>query len=112
VFTQSTNFSCNPSQRRAYWAEVEVGRILKKRDLQIGYTRLFIEREAVLSNLNYNQIYQGSNVTEHRVSVFYTIRNNVVLDFIGLFGRPLNFGSSNPPIDMLKRLQFDVNYVF
>ena len=112
VFTQSTNFSCNPSQRRAYWAEVEVGRILKKRDLQIGYTRLFIEREAVLSNLNYNQIYQGSNVTEHRVSVFYTIRNNVVLDFIGLFGRPLNFGNSNPPIDMLKRLQFDVNYVF
>jgi hypothetical protein len=36
----------------------------------------------------------------------------VILDFIGLFGRPLNFGNSNPPIDTLKRLQFDVNYVF
>jgi hypothetical protein len=112
LYTRSVNFSCNPSQRRGYWAEAEVGRILQKHDLQFGYTRIFIEREAVLSNLNYNQIYQGSNVTEHRFSVFYTIRSNVILDFIGLFGRPLNFGSSNPPIDSLKRLQFDVNYVF
>jgi hypothetical protein len=111
-FTQSRNFSCDPRQRRGYWAEAEIGRILQKHDLQFGYTRIFIEREAVLSNLNYNQIYQGSNVTEHRFSVFYTIRSNVILDFIGLFGRPLNFGNTNPPIDLLKRLQFDVNYVF
>lgn len=111
-YTQSANFSCDPRQRRGYWAEAEVGRILQKHDLQFGYTRMFIEREAVLSNLNYNQMYQGSNVTEHRFSVFYTIRSNVILDFIGLFGRPLNFGNSNPPIDTLKRLQFDVNYVF
>lgn len=111
-YSQSVNFSCDPRQRRGYWAEAEVGRILQKHDLQFGYTRIFIEREAVLSNLNYNQMYQGSNVTEHRVSVFYTIRSNVILDFIGLFGRPLNFGNPNPPIDLLKRLQFDVNYVF
>jgi hypothetical protein len=111
-YTQSVNFSCDPRQRRGYWAEVEIGRILEKHDLQFGYTRIFIEREAVLSNLNYNQMYQGSNVTEHRLSLFYTIRSNVILDFIGLFGRPLNFGGATPPIDSLKRLQFDVNYVF
>ncbi len=111
-YTQSVNFSCDPHQRRGYWAEAEVGRILQKHDLQFGYTRIFIEREAVLSNLNYNQMYQGSNVTEHRVSMFYMIRSNVILDFIGLFGRPLNFGNPNPPIDLLKRLQFDINYVF
>jgi hypothetical protein len=111
-FNRSVNFSCDPNQRRGYWAEAEVGRILQKHDLQFGYTRMFIEREAVPSNLNYNQMYQGSNVTEHRFSVFYTIRSNVILDFIGLFGRPLNFGNPNPPIDTLKRLQFDVNYVF
>ena len=111
-YTRTVNFACNPHQRRAYWAEAEVGRILQKHDLQFGYTRMFIEREAVLSNLNYNQMYQGSNVTEHRFSVFYTVRSNVILDFIGLFGRPLNFGDSNPPIASLKRLQFDVNYVF
>ncbi len=111
-YTRSVNFSCDPRQRRGYWGEIEVGRVLQKHDLQFGYTRVFIEREAVLSNLNYNQMYQGSNVTEHRFSVFYTVRSNVILDFIGLFGRPLNFGNPNPPIDTLKRLQFDVNYVF
>jgi len=112
VYTQSVNFACNPHQRRGYWMEAEVGRILRKHDLQFGYTRMFIEREAVLSNLNYNQIYQGSNVTEHRISAFYTVRSNVIFDFIGLFGRPLNLGSSAPPINTLDRLQFDVNYVF
>jgi len=112
VFSQSVNFPCDPRQRRGYWGEIEVGRILQKHDLQLGYTRMFIEREAVPSNLNYNQIYQGSNVTEHRISAFYTLRSNVVLDFIGLFGRPLNLGNQNPPINVLKRLQFDINYVF
>jgi Putative porin len=112
TFSQTTNFACDPRQRRAYWAEAEVGRILKQHDLQFGYTRMFIEREALLSNLNYNQIYQGSNVTEHRLSVFYTAWNNVIFDFIALLGRPLDFGSPNPPIDLLKRMQFDVNYVF
>jgi hypothetical protein len=112
TYSQTMNFSCDPRQRRAYWAEAEVGRILQKHDLQFSYTRMFIEREAVLSNLNYNQMYQGSNVTEHRISVFYTAWDNVIFDFIGLFGRPLNYGNPNPPIDLLKRLQFDVNYVF
>ena len=112
VYSQSTNFACDPHQRRAYWAEAEVGRILQKHDLQFGYTRIFVEREAVLSNLNYNQMFQGSNVTEHRLSVFYAARSNVIFDFIGLIGRPLNFGNPNPPIDSLKRLQFDVNYIF
>jgi hypothetical protein len=54
----------------------------------------------------------SSNLTEHRISVFCTVRSKVVFDFIGLFGRPLNFGSPNPPIDLLKWLQFDSNYVF
>ena len=112
VYTQSVNFACNSHQRRGYWLEAEVGRIVRKHDLQFGYTRMFIEREAVLSNLNYNQMYQGSNVTEHRISAFYTVRSNVIFDFIGLFGRPLNLGSSGPPINTLDRLQFDVNYVF
>jgi len=38
--------------------------------------------------------------------------SNVQLSFTGLFGRPLNFGSSKPPEDYLKRLQFDLIYSF
>ena len=111
-YTQSTNFSCDPNQRRGYWGEVQVGRAQKRGDWQFDYTRMFIEREAVLSNFDYSDIRQGSNVTEHRAIVIYEVHPNVQLSFTGLFGRPLNFGGTKPPEDFLKRLQFDVIYTF
>ncbi len=111
-YTQTTNFPCNSHQRRGYWGEAQVGRGAKKGDWQFDYTRIFIEREAVLSNFDYSDIRQGSNVTEHRAQVIYQLENNVQLSWTGLFGRPLNFDSSTPPEDFLKRLQFDVIYTF
>jgi hypothetical protein len=51
-------------------------------------------------------------VTEHRAQVIYEVESNVQLSFTGLFGRPLNFDSTTPPQDFLKRLQFDVVYTF
>ncbi len=111
-YTQSTNFACNSHQRRGYWAEAQVGRGQKKGDWQFDYTRMFIEREAVLSNFDYSDIRQGSNVTEHRAMVIYEVQSNVQLSFTGLFGRPLNFDGTKPPEDFLKRLQFDVIYSF
>jgi hypothetical protein len=44
--------------------------------------------------------------------VIYQFENNVQLSFTGLFGRPLNLGSTKPPENWLKRLQFDVVYSF
>jgi Putative porin len=111
-YTQSTNFACDPNQRRGYWGEVQVGRAQKRGDWQFDYTRMFIEREAVLSNFDYSDIRQGSNVTEHRAMVIYEVHPNVQLSFTGLFGRPLNFGKTTPPEDFLKRLQFDLIYTF
>lgn len=111
-FSQSTNFACNSRQRRGYWAEAQVGRAQKRGDWQFDYTRMFIEREAVLSNFNYSEILQGSNVTEHRAMIIYQAHRNVQLSFTGLIGRPLNFDSTKPPQDWLKRLQFDLIYTF
>ncbi len=111
-YSQSTNFVCNPHQRRGYWAEAQAGRATKRGDWQFDYTRIFIDREAVLSNFDYSDIRQGSNVTEHRAMVLYQFYSNVQLSFTGLFGRPLNYGSSKPPEDYLKRLQFDLIYSF
>lgn len=111
-YSESTNFACNPHQRRGYWAEAQAGRATRRGDWQFDYTRIFIEREAVLSNFDYSDIRQGSNVTEHRAMVLYQFYSNVQLSFTGLFGRPLNFGSSKPPEDYLKRLQFDLVYSF
>ncbi|HKV04775.1 MAG TPA: putative porin [Candidatus Acidoferrales bacterium] len=111
-FKQSVNFACNARQRHGYWAEAQFGRAQKKGDWQFDYARIFIEREAVLSNFDYSELRQGSNVTEHRASVSYQADGNVQLSFIGLIGRPLNFGSTKPPEPWLERLQFDVLYSF
>jgi hypothetical protein len=111
-YTQSTNFACDPRQRRGYWAEAQVGRAQKRGDWQFDYTRIMIEREAVLSNFDYSDIRQGSNVSEHRAMVIYQVHRNVQASFTALIGRPLNFGGATPAQDWLKRLQFDLIYTF
>lgn len=107
TYKQTVNAPCDSRQRRGYWAEARVGRLLEKKDFQIGYTRIYIEREAVLGNFNYSEIRQGTNVTEHRVDAFYQFDKNVQLGFAALIGRPL--ASSEP---WLERLQFDTTYIF
>jgi Putative porin len=107
TFKKTLNTPCNSRQRRGYWAEGRVGRLQEKGDLQIGYARIYIEREAVLGNFNYSEIRQGTNVSEHRVDAFYQFDRNVQLGFTALIGRPL--GTTEP---WLTRLQFDTVYIF
>ena len=68
-----------------------MGRLQQKGDWQLGYTRIYIEREAVLSNFNYSDIRQGSNVTEHRIDGFYQFDRSVQLGAAALIGRPLAY---------------------
>lgn len=107
TFKQTVNAPCVSNQRRGYWAEARVGRLQNKRDLQFGYTRIYIEREAVMGNFNYSDIRQGTNVTQHRADVFYQFDRSVQLGFTALVGRPL--ASTQP---WLTRLQFDTIYIF
>jgi Putative porin len=107
TYTQTKNFTCVSNQRRGYWAEARVGRLQQKGDWQVGYTRIYIEREAVLSNFNYSDIRQGSNVTQHRIDGFYQFDRSVQLGAAALIGRPL---ATNEP--WLTRLQFDAIYIF
>jgi hypothetical protein len=107
TFKQTLNAPCNSHQRRGYWAEGRIGRLQEKHDFQLGYTRIFIEREAVLGNFNYSEIRQGTNVTEHRFDAFYQFDKSVQLGFAALVGRPL--ASTEP---WLTRLQFDTVYIF
>ena len=113
TFTQSRNAVCNPHQRRGYWLEGRVGRLQEKGDWNFSYTRMFVEREAVLGVFNYSEMRQGSNVSQHRVEAFYQAYKNIQLGFTGLFGRPLVTATSPGPAEnLLKRLQFDVTYKF
>jgi len=110
-YSQATNFPCNAHQRRGYWSEAQVGRTQKRHDWQFDYAWIYIEREAVLSNFNYSEIRQGSNVTEHRAMILYQVLPNVQTSFTALIGRPLT-NSTAPPQNWLTRLQFDLLYTF
>ncbi len=113
TFAQSVNAPCDPRERRAYWLEGRVGRTQEKGDWNFSYTRMFVEREAVLGVFNYSEMRQGSNVSQHRVEAFYQYDRSIQLGFTGLFGRPLVTASSPGPAEnLLKRLQFDVTYKF
>ena len=108
--TATTTAPCNSRDRQAYWLEGRLGRNTERGDWQFAYTRMFIEREAVLGAYNFSDLRQASNVSQHRAEVFYNPLRNIQFGFTGLFGRPL--GSSAPAETILKRLQFDVLYRF
>lgn len=112
VFTQVRNFACNADHRRGYWLEGRVGRLLEKGDWQAGYARIYIEREAVISNFDYSELRQGSNVTEHRFDAFYMFEKSVQVGFTALIGRPLGVNVLGHTEPWLTRLQFDTIYVF
>jgi hypothetical protein len=73
---------------------------------------MLIEREAVLSNYDFSDIRQGSDVQQNRVEALYQAHKNVQLGFTGFFGRPLHPAVTTPAETVLKRLQFDVVYKF
>ena len=113
TYKLSVNAPCEASERRGYWVEGRVGRLQKKGDWQVGYTRIFIDREAVLGNFNYSDIRQGTNVTEHRFDSFYQFQNNVQLGFTTLAGRPIGISPTTGKVEpWLLRLQFDATYIF
>jgi len=105
---------CFSRERLGYWLEGLVGRQSEPKDLQFAYTRMFVEREAVMGAFNFSDFRQNSNVSQHRVEVFYQAYKNVQLAFTGLIGRPLNWhvAPGTAPEPWLKRLQFDVIYKF
>jgi hypothetical protein len=104
---------CDPHARHGYWLETNVGRIQKKGDWQFSYTRIMIQREAVIGAFNYSEIFPTSNVEMHRPEISYQLFDNVTLQWNGLFGRPLvTAGSPAPAQPLLERLQFDMIYKF
>ena len=104
---------CDAHARHAYWLEAAVGRTSKKGDWLFNYTRMVIEREAVIGAFNYSEIFPSTNVEIHRPEILYQLFDNVTLELNGLFGRPLvNAGSPAPTQPLWERLQFDMTYKF
>jgi hypothetical protein len=104
---------CDTHARHAYWLEGRIGRTDRKGDWQFGYTRIVIEREAVIGAFNYSELFPSDNVEIHRSEIMYELFRNVALELNALIGRPLATAGSPSPVQPLwKRLQFDVTYKF
>jgi hypothetical protein len=104
---------CDPHARHGYWLESSIGRTKKKGDWEFSYTRIMIQREAVIGAFNYSEIFPTSNVEIHRPEIMYQLFDNVTLQLNGLFGRPLvTAGSPAPAQPLWERLQFDMTYKF
>ena len=104
---------CDSHARHGYWLETGIGRTQKKGDWQFSYTRMVIQREAVIGTFNYSEIFPANNVEIHRPEILYQLFDNVTLQLNGLFGRPLVTAGSPAPVQPLwERLQFDVTYKF
>jgi hypothetical protein len=104
---------CDPRARHGYWLEVNAGRTAKKGDWQFSYSRIVIQREAVLGAFNYSEIFPSSDVEIHRPEILYQLFDNVTLQLNGLFDRPLgDAGNRGPAQPLWERLQFDMTYKF
>lgn len=102
---------CNPRDRHAHWAEIQLGQTREPGDFNFGYTFLRIEREAVLGAFNYSDLRAPSNLLTHRLNFGYQTNRAVTLGFTGLFGRQLTTPTS-PEERFLTRLQMDLIYRF
>ena len=104
---------CDHRARHGYWLEASAGRTLKKGDWQFSYSRIAIQREAVLGAFNYSEIFPSSDVEIHRSEILYQLFDNVTLQMNGLFGRPLADAGNRGPVQPLwERFQFDMTYKF
>jgi hypothetical protein len=103
---------CDTHARHAYWLEARVGRTDRKGDWQFGYTRMVIEREAIIGAFNYSEIFPSNNVEIHRSEVLYELFRNVTLQLNALIGRTLGTAGSPAVQPLWERLQFDVTYKF
>ena len=111
------------------WAEFRLQSLRRQRgsdfnapvkgDFTLSYTFLRIEKDAVLTPFNWDDLIQGTDIRGHRVFFGYTVDPRVTFNFTGLFNQRANglagaFGN-NPQGSLNRftnRLQFDTVFRF
>jgi hypothetical protein len=101
-------------ERHGFWGEVQVGATRARGDMQLGYTFMRIEKDAVLTPFNMSDITQQSDMRGHRMVFSYAADPRVTFSVIGIVTQRPNgvlgaFGTT-PPGSLNRattRLQFD-----
>jgi len=102
------------NENHGFWGEVQVGATKARGDMQLGYTFLRIQKDAVLTPFNFSDITQPSDVRGHRFQFAYAADPRVTLAVTGIVTeRPnglLGPFVATPPGSLNRstfRLQFD-----
>jgi hypothetical protein len=107
------------NENSGYWAEIQAGKTQKRGDWLLGYTFIRIEKDAILSPFNFDDMVQQTDVRAHRVVFNYTLDPKVIFSLTGIFSQRANglngvFG--NNPTGSLNRpttrLQLDTIFRF
>ncbi len=117
------------NENQGVWAEYRIQSLRKKRggdfnapvsgDLLFSYTFLRIEKDAVLTPFNWDDLIQGSDIAAHRLFFSYTADPRVTFNLTGLFSKRPNgllgpFGT-NPAGSLNRftnRIQIDTIFKF
>jgi len=73
-----------------FWGEVQVGQSKSRGDMQLGYTFMHIEKDAVLTPFNFSDITQQSDMRGHRFQFSYTADPRVTFAVVGIVTERLN----------------------
>ncbi|HWN08762.1 MAG TPA: putative porin [Pyrinomonadaceae bacterium] len=101
-------------ENNGFWGEVQIGQTKARGDMQLGYTFMRIEKDAVLTPFNMSDITQQSDMRGHRLGFSYAADPRVTFTVTGIITQRPNgllgaFGTTPPGSSNLptKRLQFD-----
>jgi hypothetical protein len=109
-------------QSHSYLADVSLGQVKNRNDLQFGYSFQRVEQDAILASFAESEQRAPTNIVQHRVYALWKIRPNTTAGFTLWVGRTLNSnlqhaivapGTAAGAIEpWLKRPQFDLIYSF
>jgi hypothetical protein len=114
-----TNVILPNNENKGFWAEIQVGKTRERGDLQLGYTFMRIQKDAVLTPFNFSDITQQSDMRGHRFNFAYAVDPRVTFSVTGIVTERASgvlgpFGITPPgSIDRnTTRFQFDTLFKF
>jgi len=109
-------------QSHGYLADISLGQLKNRNDVQFGYAFEREEQDAIISSFAESEQRAPTNIVQHRVYGLWKVRPNTTANFTMWVGRTLNSnlehaivapGTTAGTIEpWLKRLQFDLLYSF
>ncbi|HKR61261.1 MAG TPA: putative porin [Pyrinomonadaceae bacterium] len=72
------------NENHGFWGEVQVGSTRERGDMQLGYTFMRIEKDAVLTPFNFSDVTQQSDMRAHRLQFSYAADPRVTFSVIGI----------------------------